>query len=209
MPKLGMIIPILGTTPKGLADALFTKTQQRILGLLFGQPDRGFYTSEIIRMTKAGSGATQRELAKLDAAELVEVIQVGNQLNYQANRESPIFQELVGIITKTVGLAEPLRIALKPFEDRIRFAFVFGSIAKGTDRSSSDIDLLILSDSLTYGEVYSAAERLTTTLGRAVNPTVYTTAEFRRRRNEGNPFLERVLGSPRIWIVGTESDLAI
>lgn len=200
MPRLGMV-------PKSLADALFTKTQQRVLGLLFGQPHRSFFTSEIIRLTKAGSGATQRELAKLDGAGLVEVIQVGNQLNYSANRSSPIFEELSGIIGKTVGLAEPLRQALSPFTSKIRFAFVFGSIAKGTDRAKSDIDLMIVSDQLTYSELFAATERLSGKLGRDVNPTVYTTKEFKKRRGDGNPFVDRVMRSPKIWIVGGENDL--
>lgn len=204
-----MILPILGMVPKSLADAIFTKTQQRVLGLLFGQPHRSFFTSEIIRLTKAGSGATQRELAKLDGAGLVEVIQIGNQLNYSANRSCPIFEELSGIISKTVGLAEPLRRALIPFMDQIRLAFVFGSIAKGTDRAKSDIDLMIVSDRLTYAELFSATERLSGKLGRDVNPTVYTTKEFAKRRSDGNPFVERVIRSPKIWIVGEEADLGL
>jgi len=205
-----MIIPILGIGSKaGLADALFTRTQQRVLGLLFGQPHRSFFTSEIIRLTKAGSGATQRELAKLDEAGLVEVIQIGNQLNYSANRQSPIFEELSGIIIKTVGVAEPLRQALRPLSNRIRAAFVFGSIAKGTDRSSSDIDLMVLADDLSYAEVFGAIESVHTHLGRLVNPTVYTTTEFAERRLHGTAFISRVLESPRIWILGSEEDFVI
>lgn len=209
VPNMGMIMPILGTTPKGLADALFTKTQRRVLGLLFGQPQRTFFTSEIIRLTKAGSGATQRELAKLDAAGLVEVIQIGNQLNYSANRESPIFSELTSIIEKTVGLAEPLRRALLPLADRIQLAFVFGSIAKGTDRSQSDIDLMVISEDLTYAELFAATESISGKLGRGVNPTVYTWNEFRKRRVDGNPFVESVMNSPKIWLFGAESDLGV
>jgi len=205
-----MIVPILGITPKRtLADALFTRTQQRVLGLLFGQPHRSFYTAEIIRLTKAGSGATQRELAKLDEAGLVEVLQIGNQLNYSANRRSPIFEELVGIVVKTVGLAEPLRQALHSLARQIRAAFVFGSVAKGTARSSSDIDLMILADDLTYAEIFAAIEAAQGTLGRTVNPTVYTTREFAKRRADGNAFILRVLDSPKIWIIGAEDDLAL
>jgi predicted nucleotidyltransferase len=205
-----MIIPILGMAPKRtLADALFTRTQQRVLGLLFGQPHRSFYTAEIIRLTKAGSGATQRELAKLDEAGLVEVLQIGNQLNYSANRQSPIFEELVGIVVKTVGLAEPLRQALHSLAPQIRAAFVFGSVAKGTARSSSDIDLMILADDLTYAEIFAAIEAAHGTLGRTVNPTVYTTREFAKRRADGSAFILRVLDSPKIWIIGAEDDLAV
>src|SRR5512132_1588345 len=185
MPRSGMIVPILGANDiasrsrrKSLADALFTKTQQRVLRVLFGQPDRSFYASELIRDAGTGSGAAQRELARLEQSGLIVARRIGNQKHYQANAESPLFGELRNIVLKTVGLAEPLRDALKPVSSFIRAAFVYGSVAKATDQSASDIDLMIISDSLTYGDVFDALERVTRAVGRKVNPTVYTAAEF-------------------------------
>jgi hypothetical protein len=121
-----------------LADALFTATQQRILGLLFGQPERSFYANELIALTGSGSGAVQRELARLAASGLVVVRLIGRQKHYQANPDSPIFAELCGIASKTIGLAEPLRLALAPLVPRIRAAFVYGSVARRQDTVRSD-----------------------------------------------------------------------
>jgi len=190
-----------------LADALFSTTQQRVLGLLFGQPSRSFYATEIIGLVGAGSGAVQRELARLEQSGLVTVRRVGSQKHYQANADSPIFAELTGIARKTVALAEPLRKALKPLEDRIDAAFVFGSVAKRVDTASSDIDLMVVSDDLTYADLFGALEKTGATLGRGVNPTVYSREEMAKRRKEGHVFVTRVLRQPKIWIIGTENDL--
>jgi predicted nucleotidyltransferase len=190
-----------------LADALFSTTQQRVLGLLFGQPERSFYASELIALVGAGSGAVQRELARLEQSGLVTVRRLGTQKHYQANPESPLFAELSGIARKTVGLAEPLRDALAPLAARIVAAFVFGSIAKRKDTAASDIDLMIVSDELTYADAYAALDSVGRRLGRTVNPTVYTRREFARRRRDANAFLTRVLAQPKLWIVGSEEDL--
>src|SRR5437773_9659375 len=216
MPKSGMIVPILGVatgakpvSAGSLADALFTKTQQRVLRVLFGQPERSFYASELIRDAGTGSGAAQRELARLEESGLIVARRIGNQKHYQANAESPLFSELRNIVLKTVGLAEPLRDALKPLSSAIRAAFVYGSVAKATDQSASDIDLMIISDSLTYGDVFAALERVTRTVGRKINPTVYTAAEFSKRARKENAFVTRVLEQPKLWVIGSEDDITI
>jgi predicted nucleotidyltransferase len=211
-----MIVPILGMTRKAprrsrksLADALFTRTQQRVLGVLFGQPDRSFYASELIRTAGTGSGAAQRELARLEDSGLIVSRRVGHQKHYQANTQAPLFDEVRGIVLKTIGLAEPLRATLKLLSPAIRAAFVYGSVAKATDRAASDIDLMIISDSLSYGEVFGVLERAARQLGRQVNPTVYTAEEFAKRARGENAFVTRVLEQPKIWIVGGENDLPV
>lgn len=217
IPILGIIVPILGmrkepkrraAEPKGLAGAIFTRTQQRVLGLLFGEPDRSFYASEVIHRAGSGSGAVQRELARLEAAGLVTVRRVGSQKHIQANPDSPIFAELQSIIEKTVGLADPIRRALEPIAKRIPAAFVFGSVAKATDRTSSDIDLFILSDSVVLSRVFALLEPVSARLHRTINPTILTRKEMARRRSSGNAFLARVLSQPKIWVIGDERDLA-
>src|SRR5690349_18444834 len=147
MPITGMIAPILGTKSarrrsgsQSLADALFTKTQQRVLRVLFGQPDRSVYASELIRDAGTGSGAAQRELARLEDSGLIVARRIGNQKHYQANAASPLDSELRNIVLKTVGLAEPMREALKRVASDIRAAFVYGSVAKAADHAGSDID---------------------------------------------------------------------
>jgi len=191
-----------------LADALFSITRQRVLGLLFGQPERSFYATELIGLAGAGSGAVQRELARLEQSGLATVRRLGTQKHYQANPESPLFSELVSIARKTVGLAEPLREALAPLASRVIAAFVYGSVAKRRDTAASDIDLMVVSDGLTYADVFGALEPLAAKLGRTINPTVYSRRELAKRRKEDNAFVTRVLAQPKVWIIGGEDDLS-
>ena len=190
-----------------LADALFSTVQQRVLAYLFGQPERSFYATELILLAGGGSGAVQRELARLSSSGLVTVKRVGTQKHFQANPDAPIFAELCGIAQKTVGLAEPLRKALAPLAKRITAAFVFGSVAKRGDTASSDIDVLILSDSVDYADAFTALQAAEEKLGRAVNPTVYTLAGWHRKRKAGNPFVVKVGKQPKIFLIGTEQAL--
>lgn len=211
-PKSGMIVPELGTTrsrPRtGLADALFTRGQQRVLGLLFGQPDRRFQSAELIRLARGGVGAVHRQLARLVASGLVEVVQVGNQKHYQARRDSAVFSELHGLIVKTVGVAEPLRNALQPFAKLIHAAFVYGSVASGADKASSDIDLLVVSDSLTYPEVFEALQGAESALGRRINPTVLTRSQWRTKQARKDSFVAKRTRQPRLYLIGSDDDLA-
>jgi predicted nucleotidyltransferase len=190
-----------------LADALFSTTQQRVLGLLFGQPSRSFYATELIGLVGAGSGVVQRELGRLEQSGLVTVRRVGSQKHYQANAASPLFAELTSIARKTFALAEPLRAALKPLEPRIDVAFVYGSVAKRRDTAASDIDLMVISDTLTYADIFGTLEKLGATFGRKINPTVYSREEIAKRRKESQAFVTRVLRQPKVWIIGNEHDL--
>lgn len=222
VPNLGMILPNMGRKPVkqrrtkpvasgrvSLADALFTNTQQRVLARLFGQPGRSFYASELIALAEAGSGAVQRELARLAQSGLLTVKPVGNQKHYQANRAAPIFTELCGIVQKTVGLAEPLRAALEPLARQIEVAFVYGSVAKREDTASSDIDLMIVSDALSFADTFEALEHASARLGRAVNPNILSRKELASGLKEGDAFLKRVLAQPKIWLIGGDDDLRI
>lgn len=193
--------------PTSLADALFTTTQQRVLGLLFGQPQRSFTVSEIISAAGTGSGAAQRELATLSESGLLTVRSIGNQKHYQANPAAPIYDELVGIIQKTVGVAEPLRKALMPLMTKITAAFVYGSVAKRADTASSDIDLLIVSDKLGYADVMRALHPVIEQLGREINPTIYSRTELIKRIVGDNAFVTRVLRGPKLWLMGGEDEL--
>lgn len=184
-----------------LADALFTTTQQRLLGLLYGQPHRTFFANELISMTRSGSGAVQRELMRLVASGLVTSQSIGRQRHYQANPLAPVYEELKSIIFKTVGLVDPLRAALKPLASHIARAILYGSVAQGKDTASSDIDLLIVSDTLTLERVYAALEPAEGRLGRKVSPTIYTSRDFEKRLRLGNPFLTRLLSGPHVDLI--------
>jgi len=196
-------------SPQSLSDALFPGTKQRVLGILYGQPGRSFYANELIKLAASGSGAVQRELATLAGSGLVSVKQVGNQKHYQANADSPIFNELHAIVQKTVGLADPLRQTLQAMSDKIVAAFVYGSVAKKTDTATSDIDLMVIADDLSYGALFTALEDASVTLGRPVNPSILSRDEFRSRVAKQESFLTRVMEQPKIWIVGEEGDLSI
>lgn len=190
-----------------LADALFSTTRQRVLALLFGQPERSFFATELIRLAGGGSGAIQRELARLSQSGLVTVARVGNQKHYRANPDSPIFAELCAIVRKTIGLAEPLRETLAPLAADIDAAFVYGSVAKRNDTASSDIDLMVISDTLNYADLFAALESAGHRLGRPVNPTVYSRKELTKRLDDGNAFIQRVFEQPKVWVIGNEHDL--
>lgn len=190
-----------------LADALFPKVRQRVLAVLFGAPDRSFYANEVIALAQSGTGAVQRELAGLSAAGLLSVTRQGNQKHYQANADAPIFAELRGLVLKTMGLADVLRAALVPLAAQMDMAFVYGSVARQQDTAHSDIDLMVVSASLGYADVFGALEEATHTLGRKINPTLYTPADFARRIAQDNAFVTRVLQQPKIWLIGTEEPL--
>ncbi|MEO8197384.1 MAG: nucleotidyltransferase domain-containing protein [Thermoanaerobaculia bacterium] len=192
----------------GLAGALFTPVQQRVLGLLFGQPERRFQSAEIIRLAAGGTGAAHRQLQKLEKVGLLLATREGSQKYYQANPESPIFPELHGLAVKTVGLAEPLRRALAPLAKKIELAFVFGSVAKGTERAKSDIDLLVVSDEVGYGEIYEAILPAEAILGRPINPTVRTRVEWRQALATKDSFAVRISQQARIFVIGEPSAAA-
>jgi predicted nucleotidyltransferase len=181
--------------------------QQRLLGLLFGQPDRRYQSAELIRLVDSGTGAVHRQLQQLAASELVTVTGLGNQKFYQANRAAPIFAELHGIALKTSGLAGPLRQALEPLAGQIQAAFVFGSIAAGQDRAASDIDLLVVSETLTYAEVYEALQGPERLLTRTINPTVFSPKDWNRKRAIPDSFAARVNAGPKLMIVGDLDDV--
>jgi len=191
----------------GIASALFTPVQGRVLGLVFGQPERRFQSAELIRLVAGGTGAVHRQLERLAGAGLVTVTRVGNQKHYQANSASPVFDELRDLTVKTVGLVGPLRQALAPQARRIRAAFVYGSVAKGTDRAASDVDLLILSDSLHHDQVFDALSAAESALGRVVNPTLMSPKDWRAKRASKGSFVSRVAAAPHTFVIGTEHDL--
>jgi predicted nucleotidyltransferase len=210
IPKTGCIIPYMGiiyTPNTGIAGALFSRVQQRLLGLLFGQPDTSFYTSQIVKILRSGTGAVERELARLETCGLIISHRIGNQKHYQANRAAPIFQELYGIVQKTIGLADSLRRALEPLAPHIRSAFIYGSIAKGNDTAQSDIDLMVIGDDLTYSDVFSGLEQARDVLARPVNPTILDPAEWARKRKQADSFIEKIASQPKIFIFGSEVDL--
>ncbi len=194
--------------PRGLADVLFTPVQQRVLALLFGQPRRRFQSAELIRLAGSGTGAVHRLLTRLADAGIITVTRSGNQKHYQANRDSPIFGELHRLVVKTVGVVSPLRRALAPFAKRIAAAFVYGSVARGRDTVRSDIDVLVISDSVSYPDLFMAFQGAERLLARPVNPNVMTRAEWKAKRDLAGSFASRIARQPRHFLIGSDDDLA-
>jgi predicted nucleotidyltransferase len=190
-----------------LSNALFSKVQQRVLALIFGHPERSFYMSEIMRSVQSGTGAVERELSRLQHSGLVSVKRIGNQKHYRANDQSPIFAELQSIVTKTVALTEPLRKSLEPYSDKIKAAFVYGSVAKGTDTSHSDIDLMVIGTGLNYSELYAALQDVEDALGRKLSPTFLSPKDWRRKVSEKGSFVGKISALPKIFVFGSGKDL--
>jgi predicted nucleotidyltransferase len=189
-----------------LSNALFSKVQQRVLALIFGHPERSFYTSEIIRNVRSGTGAVQRELTRLKGSGLVSVERIGNQEHYRANPDSPIFAELKSLVMKTVALAEALKGSLEPFSDQIDSAFIYGSVAKGTDTARSDIDLMVIGNDLDYAALYGALQDAETKLSRKVNPTFLSRADWKRKAAEKGSFVSKINAQPKIFVFGAAED---
>ena len=229
MPKMGIIVPKMGMRAKSakmnpsraieeprakssssvsLASALFSTTQQRTLGLLFGQPDRRFFANELIGLTGSGSGAVQRELRRLTDSGLIIVTRVGSRKYFQANPSAPLFDELRSIVRKTSGAAEPVKAALAPLASFIQLALIYGSMAKGQETAFSDLDLLIVSDVLTLEQVYVALTSAERQLSRKVSVTLYGRQEFQSRVRTGHHFLTNVLTGGHIVLMGSTHDLA-
>lgn len=190
-----------------ISDALFTRTQQKVLTLLYGRLDESFYLNQIVRLAGIGKGTVKRELESMVAAGLITVTAQGNQNHYQANPECPIYEELGSIVRKTFGIADEIRQALQPVAESIMYACVYGSIAKGEERAGSDVDLLMVGEDLDYAEVMELLVPLEQSLGRTVNPTLLTPAAFQRKRVQVDSFLARVMAQPRIGVLGSEDGL--
>ncbi|MCU7844850.1 MAG: nucleotidyltransferase domain-containing protein [Candidatus Thiodiazotropha sp. (ex Monitilora ramsayi)] len=189
-----------------LSDALFTETQQKVLGLLYGQPDKSFYLKEILRQTGMGVATIKRELDRMLAAGILHMTKIGNQHHYQANPECPIYAELITIIKKTVGLADPIRQALSPLHKKIDWAFVFGSIASGKESSASDIDLMIIGE-VSFSEVANTLYSIQEALGREVNPKIFRKSEWAKLEKDNDAFIRDVMTKPRMDVMGGKDEL--
>ncbi len=180
--------------------------RRRVLTLLLLHPERALHVREIARLTGTTAGTLNKELTKLHAAGLLERERVGNQVRYTANRASPIYAELSGILRKTIGLADVLADALAPMAPAISVAFVFGSMARATETAGSDVDVMLLG-SLTFGEAVKLLYPAQATLGREINSSVYSADEWRARLKTKDQFIREVLAQPKIFLIGNDDEL--
>lgn len=196
----------MSTNSITLSDVLFGQIRGKVLALLFGQVDKSFYVRQIARHIKASVGAVQRELEKLAGVDLIVRTSVGNLVLYQVNQRNPVFAEMRALVNKTVGIFNILHTALKPITKRVTVAFVYGSVARQEEKAASDIDLMIVGD-VELDDVLACLSRAETTLGRTVNPTVYSEHEFRTKLEEGNHFLNAVVNGEKVFLIGNEDEL--
>ena len=187
--------------------SLFGHTRSALLALLYGHADQSFYLRQLVRMVGAGHGALQRELKHLTDMGLIVRTTQGNQVLYRANSQSPIFSEIKSLIAKTVGIHDVIRSALASLGSEIQIAFVYGSVARQEERANSDVDLMVLGNA-PFSDVVSALGSAQRVLGREINPTVFPVSEFRSKLAARNHFLHSVMREKRLFVLGTEHELA-
>lgn len=185
-----------------IASSIFSDSQARVYPWLFGQPERSYHMSELRRLTGLGSASLQRELNRLAEAKLVNSERIGSLRCFQANPESPVFNELVALTRKTLGMAPLLRDALMPLTPNLLAAWIYGSVAKQTDTAQSDIDVMLVGRDLLLGDVLERLGPVEAQLGRKINPNIYTPQEFERRQGEPDSFVNRVLSQPVFALIG-------
>lgn len=191
---------------KDIGTSLFGKGRRNILGLLFTRPGEPMYLREIIAAVGGGQGQVQRELENLLRAGLIRREKRANQVYYSPNPEAPIYEELKAIAFKTFGVADILRQLLQPLAGRLAVAFIYGSVARGEDTAKSDIDLLIVGD-IKFSDAVLALSSAEERLRRQVNPNVYSKAQLRAKLKERGSFINRVMGEPKLFLIGNDDDL--
>ena len=202
---MSTFVLVMSTKSNSLGDFLFGQTRGRVLSLLYGHPDQTYFIREISRQTGTSVGTVQRELAALSQYGLIERSVSGRQVYYKANHNHPVFHELRSLIAKTVGVFQLLGSALAPFAKRVSLAFVYGSIARGDESAGSDVDLMIAGD-VTLDEVLTQLSPVEVAIGRPINPTVYTTSEFKSRLQSANHFLRSVVRGEKVVLVGEANE---
>lgn len=185
-----------------MSGALFSEAQSRVLRWVFGFPDRSFHLSELRRLTGLGSASLQRELRRLAEAGLVSSEPVGNQRHFRANASSPIYDELIALTRKTLGVQPMLREALQALGSEVISAWVYGSVAKQSETAQSDVDVMLVGENLTLNRILEVLLPLEKELGRKINPTCFTPAEFKRRLRDPDSFVNRVLAQPILPLIG-------
>jgi uncharacterized protein len=192
--------------PGLLGQTLFSRNRRAVLGLLFGHTDEQFYLRQIVRFCGGGMGAIQRELNQLTDAGLLRRTVRGNQVCFQASADCPVYEEIKSIIAKTAGAADILRAALAPLVERIRVAFIYGSVARGRQRAESDVDLLVIGEAA-FGEIVAMLAEAQSRLRREVNPTVYPPHEFSAKIQAGQHFVKSISKREKIFLIGDEGEL--
>ena len=202
---MSTIVLEMRTTLTSVGDLLFGQTRGRVLSLLYGAPDESLFVRQIARLIETSVGSVQRELSLLAGAGLVNRTVLGNQVFFQANQEHPDFPELRALLAKTMGVFQMLKTALAPLASRIDLAFVYGSVARGEEKATSDIDLMVIG-AASLDDVLDAVGPLEKQLRRPVNPTIYSREDLKKRLHEGNHFLQSLMDRKKVFLIGDEHE---
>jgi predicted nucleotidyltransferase len=189
-----------------LAEILFKDYRKRVLALLLLNPDKRYHVREIARITGTIAGTLNKELARLADAGILTRVNIGNQVQYSADKHCPVYEELASILRKTAGLVEVLANALVSLEENIDFALVFGSMASDKATSASDVDLLVIGD-VEFSRVAKAVYPSQEILKREINPKVYTQKEWKKLVAKQDGFVKQVMKQPKLFIIGTKDEL--
>jgi len=191
---------------KYILDALFPRTRQTILSAVLLRPDKWWYLTDLAKHLGVSPSSLQRELVSLVNGDLLISRRDGKRVYYKINQDCPIVEELQTIFVKTSGIADVIKSCLNRFGGKIEIAFVYGSVARTEELSTSDVDLMIIGD-VGLADLVPDLRRAEKDLGREVNPTIYSSEEFLRRHKEGDSFISTVLSDQKIFLNGNDSEL--
>jgi uncharacterized protein len=189
-----------------IQDWLFPRVRRAVLTLLLMDANKRWHLREVVRRTACAIGTVRRELKGLVACGIALETRDGNRTYYQANSQCPAYGELSGLVRKTCGLADVLRMAMAELGERVKVAFVYGSQARQQADSASDVDLMVIGD-VGFAEVVSALAGAQDALSREINPTVYAVEEFRSKVSSGHHFVRSVLKDRKIFLIGDADEL--
>jgi predicted nucleotidyltransferase len=195
----------MGTKAKDISAVLFPGTKRKILALFFLNPDKEYYFSEVVRLTGTRQGVIQRELNSLTEAEILTSEKRGRQKFYSVNRKHPIFQDLRNIIFKTYGVIGKIREVLESVSKQIKIAFVYGSFARGKEVSGSDLDLFVVGN-IGLDELVSSLSSVEHAIGREINPTLFSAAEFKKKWSQKNHFIRSMASAEKEFVIGSEDE---
>ncbi|MHC2994711.1 MAG: nucleotidyltransferase domain-containing protein [Candidatus Atribacteria bacterium] len=176
-----------------------SRLREGLLALYFTNPNKKYYLRELERILNFSVGNIRRELIKLRSTGLFLSENKGNLVYYYLNQSYPLFKELKSIILKTSGAPKMLQKILEKF-DGISQAFIYGSFAKGEKREDSDIDLLIIGK-VNEDKLVEVISKLEKKLQREINYTIYEKEDFKKKKEEGNPFILEILKEKKIFLI--------
>lgn len=186
-----------------MLETLFgSRTRARLLEWLFMHPDEHFYVRQLEEILDLDSTNISRELYHLLRIGIVSLKRYGRQKHYSTDTESPIFNDLQNLILKTSGLVDVIKRNLVSVEEKIRLAFVYGSVANGSFGAASDIDLIIVGN-IKLGEIASMLRKAEQILKREINASVYDSGDFRSRLKEEG-FIYRITNGKKLFVIGDE-----